>query len=144
MAEPYSYKYPRPAVTVDIAVLTDDGAILLVKRRSAPFEGCWALPGGFIGMDETLAAAAARELAEETGIGGLALRQLKAFDDPGRDPRGRTIAVAFLSEVSGRPAPTAGDDAAEASWHPLNDLPPLAFDHDEIVACALAAAGRAA
>lgn len=142
MAETHCYEYPRPAVTVDVVVLTDDAAILLVKRRSDPFAGRWALPGGFIDMDETLADAAARELAEETGVAGLNLRQLKAFDDPDRDPRARTIGVAFLSEVNGRPDVTAGDDAAEAAWHSLADLPPLAFDHDQIVACALAAAGR--
>ena len=142
MAETYSYEYPRPAVTVDIVVLTDDDGILLVKRRSDPYAGSWALPGGFIDMDETLADAAARELAEETGVAGLELRQLKAFDAPDRDPRGRTIGVAFLSEVSGRPDATAGDDAADARWYSLSDLPPLAFDHDQIVACALAAAGR--
>ncbi len=142
MAETYCYEYPRPAVTVDIVVLTDDGSILLVKRRSDPYAGRWALPGGFIDMDETLADAAARELAEETGVAGLALRQLKAFDAPGRDPRGRTIGVAFLSEVSGPLDATAGDDAADAHWYSLADLPPLAFDHDQIVACALAATGR--
>jgi len=143
MAERHCYDYPRPAVTVDAVVLTDDGAVLLIKRRSAPFEGSWALPGGFIEIDEALADAAARELAEETGITGVGLRQLRAFDEPNRDPRGRCISIAFLGHVRGRPEPKAGDDAAEARWHALDQLPPMAFDHDEIIACALAAAGRA-
>lgn len=141
MPERHCYDHPRPAVTVDAVVLSDDGAILLIKRRSAPFEGRWALPGGFIEIDETLADAAARELAEETGMTGVELRQLSAFDEPDRDPRGRCISIAFLGHVRGRPEPKAGDDAAEARWHALDQLPPMAFDHDQIITCALAAAG---
>lgn len=137
MSEKYCYRYPRPAVTVDMVVLTDDGAVLLIKRKAEPFKECWALPGGFIDIDETLADAAARELEEETGLSGVELTQLRAFDRPDRDPRGRTIAVAFLARVSGRPEPRAGDDAADARWMRLDDLPPLAFDHDDIISHAL-------
>ncbi len=141
MAERYSYDYPRPAVTADVVLLSGDH-VLLIKRGSAPFQGGWALPGGFMDIHETLADAALRELAEETGVSGVAVRQLGAFDAPDRDPRGRTISVVFLAEAADRPEPNAGDDAAEARWHPLDHLPPMAFDHDEIIACALAAAGR--
>jgi 8-oxo-dGTP diphosphatase len=130
----YVYDYPRPAVTVDIVVISRDGRILLIRRKADPYGGSWALPGGFINIDETLADAAARELEEETGLRGLTMRQLRAFDKPDRDPRGRTIAVAFLAEVDACPAPAAGDDAGEAAWFPLDRLPPLAFDHDDIIA----------
>ena len=134
MSTQYVYEYPRPAVTVDIAAVSRDRRILLIRRKAEPFKDRWALPGGFINIDETLQNAAARELAEETGIRGLDLRQLRAFDKPDRDPRGRTIAVAFLAEVNDPPSPTAGDDAAESAWFPMDRLPPLAFDHEDIVA----------
>ena len=143
MAEGSSYRYPHPAVTVDVVVLSDDGAVLLIRRKGEPFRGRWALPGGFMDIDERLAEAAARELDEETGLAGLQLQQVQAFDDPGRDPRGRTISIAFLARVRGRPEPRAGDDAAEARWRPLDALPPVAFDHDQIIARALEAARRA-
>jgi 8-oxo-dGTP diphosphatase len=139
MAGSYTYTYPRPAVTVDVVALSRDRHVLLVKRKADPFQGRWALPGGFINIDEPLIDAAARELQEETGITGLALRQLRAFDRPDRDPRGRTISIVHTALVTERPDPRAGDDAAEARWWPLDALPPLAFDHDEVVACALEA-----
>ena len=141
MAERYCYDYPRPSVTVDAVVLSRDARILLVKRKDVPFKGRWALPGGFVEIDEPLEDAAARELEEETGIAGVELRQLRAFGEPGRDPRGHTISVVFLAAVDERPEPTAGSDAAEARWLPLGELPPMAFDHDKIIACALEAAG---
>ena len=142
MAETYSYRFPRPAVAVDIVLLSREGGVLLIKRKADPFKGRWALPGGFMEIDETLADAAARELEEETGITGVEMRQLRAFDEPGRDPRGRTISIVFTGTVNGRPEPKPGDDAAEARWHELDSLPPTAFDHDEIIACALADAAR--
>ena len=137
MPEAYCYPHPRPAVTVDIVLLSSDGAVLLVRRNAEPFQGRWALPGGFVEMDERLADAAARELQEEAGVGGVALRELGVFDDPGRDPRGRTISIAFVGRVAGRPALRSGTDAAAASWRALDDLPALAFDHDQIVRSAL-------
>ena len=136
MVAQHTYSFPRPAVTVDVVAISRGCQVLLVRRKADPFKGRWALPGGFIDMDETLADAAARELEEETGITGLQMRQLRAFDRPDRDPRGRTIAVAFLALLEDQPEPRAGDDAAEARWLPLDQLPPLAFDHDVIVACA--------
>ncbi len=133
----YTYDYPRPMVTVDAVVFTErDGRleVLLIQRGRDPFAGYWALPGGFVEMDETLEAAARRELEEETGLRGVALEQLRAFGDPGRDPRGRSIAIAFAGEADWRVhAPRGADDAADARWFPVDALPPLAFDHREIV-----------
>ena len=141
MAERYCYSYPRPALTVDVVLLTRDGFLLLVKRKKGPFRGRWALPGGFVGIDERLAEAAARELAEETGLSGLELRQFAAFDEPGRDPRGRTIAVVFLGWLPRRRRPRGGSDAAAARWFSIDRIPLLAFDHADVVACARAASG---
>jgi 8-oxo-dGTP diphosphatase len=139
---PYTYEYPRPALTVDAVIFTmraEDLAVLLVKRGGAPFKGHWALPGGFVNANEPLERAALRELREETGIPGVALEQLGAFGDPGRDPRGHTVSVVVADA-----APiVAGDDAADAAWHALRELPidrpatnrapRLAFDHAEII-----------
>ncbi|MFO0807900.1 MAG: NUDIX hydrolase [Gemmataceae bacterium] len=134
----YIYEYERPAVTVDIAVVTReaDPRILLIRRKDDPFAGAWALPGGFVDPGETLADAAHRELREETGLGEVDLEQLAAFGDPGRDPRGWTITVTFLVRVDAkRVTPMAGDDAAALSWHSLASPPtPLAFDHDQMIA----------
>jgi 8-oxo-dGTP diphosphatase len=131
----------RPFVTVDtiiFALRADDLQVLLVKRRYPPFEGMWAIPGGFVEADETLEAAARRELQEETGLTGVTLEQLYTFGDPGRDPRGRSITVAYFAAVPASGAVArAGDDAAEVGWWSIYDLPPLAFDHDKILACAL-------
>jgi 8-oxo-dGTP diphosphatase len=111
--------------------------VLLIRRKHDPFAGKWALPGGFVDENETLEAAARRELHEETGLEVEGLQQLQTFGDPGRDPRGWTIAVAFLARVdAGKLQPEAADDAAEAAWHRLDQLPPLAFDHEQILACA--------
>lgn len=135
----FTYDYPRPAVTVDIVIFSmraEDLAVLLVKRGKAPYEGHWALPGGFVEKDEALEKAAARELAEETGLTGVPFEQLAAFGDPGRDPRGHTVSVAFLTFIVAESAlVVAGDDAAEAAWHPLRTLKrvKLAFDHARIV-----------
>jgi len=109
-------------------------AVLLVQRGKEPFAGHWAFPGGYLDMDEPLEACAARELSEETGLCGIPLAQLAAFGEPGRDPRGRTITVAFWTLIdSTRAQVTAGDDAAHASWHPVDAAPPLAFDHGYVL-----------
>jgi 8-oxo-dGTP diphosphatase len=135
----YCYEYPRPAVTVDILIVTKSRKrrILLVRRKNQPFAGMWALPGGFVNMDEALDDAARRELYEETGIEAGELEQLHTFGDVARDPRGRTISVAYLAEVDARLLkPRAADDAAEVAWYNLTNLPPLAFDHATILALA--------
>ena len=137
----FTYDFPRPSVTVDIVVVTMERRprVLLICRKKAPYQGMWALPGGFIEMDETLEASARRELAEETGVRTGKLVQLATFGDPGRDPRGRTISVVYLARVNASHVkPRAGDDAAEAGWFSLNRLPPLAFDHRDILARARA------
>ena len=127
-------------VTVDAVVFSGDGddrRIALIRRRNEPFAGCWALPGGFVDMDESLETAAARELAEETGLRNVAMGQLHAFGEPARDPRGRNICVAYTGALS-EPVPLrAADDASEAAWFSVTALPPLAFDHDKIIAMAL-------
>jgi len=134
-------EYPRPMVTVDTIVFAlrqDDLQVLLVRRRHPPFEGTWAIPGGFVDMDETLETAARRELQEETGLTGITLEQLYTFGDPGRDPRGRSITVAYFAVVpGGSVVARAGDDAAEVGWWSIYNLPPLAFDHDKILTYAL-------
>lgn len=133
----YGYEYPRPAVTVDAAILVkqnNDWFILLIERKHDPFKGCYALPGGFVDEDETLEEAIARELQEETNVQLENLQQFRAYSRPNRDPRGRTISVIFTSIQDVFPAAVAGDDAASVKWFPLNQLPQLAFDHDEIVA----------
>jgi 8-oxo-dGTP diphosphatase len=135
----YTYEYPRPAVTVDIIIVTRERTprVLLIRRKHDPFAGMWAIPGGFVEMEETLEAAARRELREETGLDVADLEQLYAFGDPGRDPRGRIIAVAYLARVdAAKVKPLAADDAADVGWHRLDRLPPLAFDHAQILACA--------
>ena len=135
---PYTYDYPRPAVTVDTAIFTrQDGTwrILLVQRGHDPFAGRWALPGGFVDEDEDLADAAARELKEETCAEGVPLVQCGAYGTPGRDPRGHTITVVYAAALDAVPAGVrAADDAADAQWFPVDDLPALAFDHDQIIA----------
>jgi 8-oxo-dGTP diphosphatase len=132
----YVYEYPRPAVTVDIAIVTRDEPprILLIRRKHDPFAGYWALPGGFVDMDESLEAAARRELIEETGVETVSLVQVGAFGDPQRDPRGRTISVIYLAQVDENAVrPQAADDATEVGWFSLARPPKLAFDHKEIL-----------
>ena len=154
----YTYDYPRPMLTADCVVVRSGSEVLLVRRGGEPFKGCWALPGGFMEMDETIEHCAVRELEEETGL-RFAERDLSligVYSAPGRDPRGRTVTAAFRVESGerrvesgetpqscgqlplGRGAvePVAGDDAAEVRWWPLAALPPLAFDHADIVAAA--------
>jgi len=136
-------KYERPSVTVDIVILTlreSKLQVLLIQRKNWPYAGSWAIPGGFVEMDESLEAAARRELAEETGVDDPAihLEQLHTFGDPGRDPRMRVISVAHLALVpDGQLALHAASDAADAGWFPAYDPPPLAFDHDQILSCAI-------
>src|SRR5262245_61945163 len=133
---PHTYDYPRPAITVDVAVVTreDRPRILLIRRKHDPFAGKWALPGGFVDQGETLSAAARRELREETGVIGVDLEQLGTSGAPGRDRRGWTISVAFRARVDPTDLkPLAADDADATDWHPLYAPPPLAFDHDRIL-----------
>ena len=130
------------AVTVDVVLFANvqPPEVLLIQRGHPPFAGQWALPGGFVETDERVAVAAARELAEEAGINTPALTFFGYFDDIDRDPRGRTISLAFRGTVDkGGISPRAADDAADARWFALDDLPPLAFDHDRIIAKAIAA-----
>jgi 8-oxo-dGTP diphosphatase len=145
---PFTYPFPRPSVTVDVvlfAIVGGELCVLLVQRAHEPFEGGWALPGGFVDEHEPLAAAALRELEEETGVTGVTIEQLGAFGDPGRDPRGHTVSVAHVGFVSAEAHPvTAGDDAAAARWQPVARIGrrgrgrlSLAFDHGAIVLVAL-------
>ena len=131
----YNYKYPRPAVTADCVVITKETMpqVLLIERGADPFKGCWAFPGGFMNMDETTEQCAIRELEEETGLRISKLQQIGAYSKVDRDPRGRTITVAYLAIVDAPIAVTGQDDAAKAQWFPINALPPLAFDHEEIM-----------
>lgn len=138
----YVYEHPRPALTVDIVIFTlrdNRLQVLLIQRANEPFAGCWALPGGFVNMEESLEEAAARELEEETGIKEAYLEQLYTYGDPDRDPRGRVVTVAYFALIPAD-APVrreGGSDASQARWFPVDRLPPLAFDHAEIIAYAL-------
>ena len=135
----YTYKYPRPAVTADCVVITKEPEpkVLLIQRGNDPYKGCWAFPGGFMEMDETAEQCAKRELEEETGLKIEYLRQLGAYSKVGRDPRGRTITIAYLAYIDIPQAVVGQDDATKAEWWSINALPPLAFDHDEIMQDAL-------
>lgn len=140
----YSYQYPRPAVTADIVVLhrsAEGVKILLIERRNNPYAGCWALPGGFVDENEDLLDSANRELREETSLTGLELHQFQAFGTPGRDPRGHTITIAYWSVTDNPESARADDDAKSLRWFPIDSLPPLAFDHDKIIALGLKVAG---
>jgi len=138
----YSYKYPRPALTVDCVIFGYDSQkldILLIKRGIEPFKGQWALPGGFVRMEESAEEAAIRELQEETGLLNVYMEQLYTFSQPDRDPRGRTVSVAFFALINKNDflKPQGGDDASEAEWFNSKILPNLAFDHKEIINTAL-------
>jgi 8-oxo-dGTP diphosphatase len=131
----YTYEYPRPAVTADCVVMTKEDVpqVLLVERGNEPYKGCWALPGGFMNMDETTEQCAIRELKEETGLDVQQVWQIGAYSKMCRDPRGRNVCVAYLAIVD-KPAAVSGqDDAAKAQWFPIDALPPLAFDHEDIM-----------
>ena len=135
----YCYKYPHPAVATDCVIFGFDGMsirVLLIQRGIEPYKGQWALPGGFVGIDESAEECARRELQEETGLAGVSVEQFHTFSDINRDPRERVISIAYyalvkLSEVRG------GDDASKAQWFSYNDIPSLAFDHDRILRMAL-------
>jgi len=125
----FSYNYPRAAVTVDAILISPNHSVLLIERGRDPYKGTWALPGGFIDMDEELEVACQRELEEETGIKLEGLKQFKAFGGVNRDPRHRTISILFYCFTESEIQSTAGDDAASARWFPIDELPELAFDH---------------
>ena len=133
--------YPQPSVTVDLVIFTiaeDDLKVLLIRRGQEPFKGRWALPGGFVEIDESLERAAARELKEEVGVTNVYLEQLYTFGEPKRDPRGRVISVSYFALVDAeRQRIVAASDAAEAQWYSVFDAPKLAFDHAKILDCAV-------
>jgi 8-oxo-dGTP diphosphatase len=134
---PFTYKHARPALTVDCVVFgldDEDLKLMLIQRDLKPFAGCWALPGGFVDIDETLETSARRELEEETGIRLSYLEQLFTFDRVDRDPRERVITVAYFALVKlDEYQVRAASDARNAEWFSVNNLPTLAFDHEEIV-----------
>jgi len=131
----YSYKYPRPAVTADCVVMTNEPLpkVLLIQRGADPFKGAWAFPGGFMNMDETTEQCAIRELEEETGLKVTTVHQIGAYSKVDRDPRGRTITVAYLAIIDSPEEVKGQDDAAKAEWFPITDIPHLAFDHYDIM-----------
>eukprot|EP00887_Chlorella_sp_A99_P000198 scaffold13.g198.t1 len=141
----FSYPYPRPSLTVDAVIVAEgerpeDASLLLIKRKHDPFAGAWALPGGFVDENEPLDQAAARELQEETSVdpSAVLLTQVGAFGDPGRDPRGWCVSAAYAALVpSADLGVKAADDAQEAAFFPVAQLPRLAFDHKLIVRTSL-------
>ena len=136
----FTYKYPRPCVTTDCLIFRKISGVwhvLLIERGNEPFKGCWALPGGFLEMEEDLDTCAARELQEETGLTGIELHQLYAFGAPNRDPRHRTISVAYWGVDNSEQQAVGSDDATKAQWFALEKLPSLAFDHEQILQKAL-------
>ncbi|MGD2095379.1 MAG: NUDIX hydrolase [Phycisphaerales bacterium] len=138
----YTYDWPRPMVTVDAAVFAFSGdrtKLLLINRGNKPYKGMWALPGGFIEMDEELEDAVVRELAEETGLTDVPLEQLHTFGTIGRDPRGRMITIVFMGVIKENQAKIkAGDDAAQARWFDIEELPEnMAFDHHDVLKYAI-------
>ena len=133
----YTYKYPHPAVTTDCVIFGFDGRelnVLLIERGIEPFKGSWALPGGFLNMDETAEQGAKRELMEETNVSDVYLEQFHTFTGVDRDPRERVITIAYYALVRKSDYKViAGDDAARAEWFSVHELPPLAFDHRDII-----------
>lgn len=133
----YTYEYPHPAITTDSVVFGFDGKqlhILLIERGIEPYKGMWALPGGFMKIDETAEQCAIRELMEETGVTNVYLEQFHTFSTVGRDPRERVVTIAFFALVRKSDFRLiAGDDAARANWFEIDEFPPLAFDHHEII-----------
>jgi len=142
----YTYEYPRPAVSADIAVFRREGhlhEILLIRRKNPPYQGMWALPGGFMEMDESLEETAARELEEETGLKNIELKQFRTFSQVNRDPRTRVITTVFFGMAShGNSNATGGDDAETAEWFAVDNLPELGFDHVKIIELLLVQAIR--
>jgi len=130
-----------PLLTVDVVALADAAdapRALLVQRAHPPFAGSWALPGGFVERGERVHQAASRELCEETGLRLTALELLGVYDTPGRDPRGQTVSIVYVARLDDEQPVRGGDDASDARWFPIDSLPDLAFDHDLILADALA------
>ena len=139
MDKQFTYSHPHPAVTTDCVVFGFDGVrlhTLLVERSNEPYKGYWAFPGGFLNIDEAAPDGARRELLEETGLTVSNLEQLGAFTEPDRDPRERVISIAYFSLVRTSDV-VAGDDASKAQWFPINKIPVLAFDHQQIFEQAL-------
>lgn len=139
---PYTYEYPRPALTVDCIIFGLDESnqlkVLLIERGHEPYKGQWALPGGFVDMDEDLQTAALRELEEETGVKNVFIEQLFTFGSVKRDPRGRVVSVAYFALVNLTDHPVqASSDAKKAEWFDIKKLPSLAFDHQEIMKVAV-------
>lgn len=135
----YTYDYPRPAVTADSVVFcngSDGLSVLLIERANDPFKGCWAFPGGFMDMEENAEDCAKRELMEETGMEVRSLEYLGTFSEVNRDPRGRTITIAYYAVVE-KSDVIGADDASQAKWFPIDSIPSLAFDHEEILRAAL-------
>ena len=131
----YCYRYPHPSVTTDCVIFGFDGTklkVLLIERGVEPFRGRWAFPGGFMRMDESAEEGARRELEEETGLTGAYIRQFHTFTAPHRDPRERVVTIAFYALVRMQDV-KGGDDAADAQWFSLDEVPQLAFDHDQIL-----------
>lgn len=137
----HTYKYPRPALTVDCVIFgldDDELKVLLIERGLAPFEGKWAIPGGFVAPGEAVDAAAKRELVEETGVANVFLEQLYTFGAPDRDPREHVVSVAYYALVNiGEHNLHASTDARAAAWFSVHDAPDLAFDHNDILDMAL-------
>lgn len=136
----YPYRYPHPALTTDVVVFSiydDKLKLLLIKRGQDPHKGSWAIPGGFLEIDEGLKECARRELKEETGLEDIHLEQLHTFGKPGRDPRERVVSVAFyaIAPAAGK-EPLAGSDAIDVAWFSIDQLPQLAFDHSDIISLA--------
>lgn len=133
----YTYPYPRPAVTVDALIFlrkNDNWNVLLIQRKNYPFEGLWAIPGGFMDMNETLIEAAYRELKEETGLENVVISQFYTFDAIDRDPRHRTISTIFVGFTDEKNCNAqASDDAIDAQWFKIDALPEMAFDHKMII-----------
>ena len=135
----YCYKYPHPAVTADCVVFNNEDNkiyVLLIKRNNEPFKDYWAFPGGFVNIDESAEETAIRELYEETGLEITQIEQLKAYTSPDRDPRERVITIVFIAESKIKKV-KGGDDAKEAKWFDISNLPDLAFDHEKILKDAL-------
>lgn len=137
----YTYQYPHPAVTADCIVFArhaEDTKVLLIKRKNAPCKGFWAFPGGFMNIDETAEETAKRELEEETGLKVNEIYQVGAFSKVDRDPRERVVTIAYYTILEHAAQVQGRDDAGDAQWFGINDLPPLAFDHAEILQRAIA------
>lgn len=136
----YTYQYPHPAVTTDCVIfgydIREGLSVLLVERGVEPFKGCWAFPGGFLKMDEDAETGARRELMEETGFEAVSIFQFGTFSEVNRDPRERVITIAYMALVQ-KDSVKGGDDASDARWFPVKEVPPLAFDHDRILRIAL-------